>query len=193
MRRGFRSALLTSPLDLAGPFPCKLPLVPGHEGAGEIVALGTHTQTALRIGSRVGIKALGSSCLQCDYCRAGKEILCAHSKNTGYGVDGTFQQYAVSWVSHLTPIPDGVPLEVAAPVLCAGVTVYAAFKGANVKPGDYVLIAGAGGERYDSQGCGLSAKLTTTLLPCSPRRRARAPGRPVRACDEPPRDRCRHW
>ncbi len=51
----------------------------------------------------------------------------------------------MSWVSHLTPIPDGVPLEVAAPVLCAGVTVYAALRTANVKPGDYVLIAGAGG------------------------------------------------
>ena len=131
---------------MTGPFPCKLPLVGGHEGAGVIVALGAHTQTSLSVGDRVGIKALGSSCLQCDYCRAGQEILCGHTKNTGYSVDGTFQQFAVSWVSHLTPVPDNVPLEVAAPVLCAGVTVYKALKNANVKPGDYVLIAGAGGE-----------------------------------------------
>lgn len=61
-------------------------------------------------------------------------------------VDGTFQEYAVTAASHLTEIPEGVPLEVAAPVLCAGVTVYRAIKNANVKPGDYIVIAGAGGK-----------------------------------------------
>ncbi|KAI5474696.1 alcohol dehydrogenase [Pseudohyphozyma bogoriensis] len=123
----------------------KLPLVGGHEGAGEVVAIADSTTTELKIGDKVGIKWLATSCLNCEVCREGQEATCAHAQTSGYSVDGSFQQYAVSYVNHLTPIPDGLDLIQAAPILCAGVTVWKALKQSNTKPGDYVLIAGAGG------------------------------------------------
>ena len=132
-------------LIFTGPVPPKCPLVGGHEGAGRIVAIGDHSSTDLKVGDAVGIKWLATSCLQCEVCREGQEATCAHALTSGYSNDGSFQQYAVSFTNHLTPIPDGIPLEVAAPILCAGVTVYKALKQSNTKAGDYIVIAGAGG------------------------------------------------
>ncbi|KAN0061220.1 alcohol dehydrogenase [Thecaphora frezii] len=123
----------------------KLPLVGGHEGAGVVVALGDGADEYVRIGDRVGIKWLADSCLACDMCRRGFEPNCAHAQCSGFTVDGTFQQYAVSFARHLTPIPKQLPLDEAAPILCAGVTVYRALKEAGLTPGQYVAIPGAGG------------------------------------------------
>ncbi|CAE6526402.1 unnamed protein product [Rhizoctonia solani] len=106
------------------------PLVGGHEGAGFIVAIGPGTQSPVKIGQAVGVKWIGSTCLSCEACNR---------------VDGTFQQYVVSYAAHVTPIPESVPLHLAAPILCAGVTVYKAIKQANTFPGDIVVIPGAGG------------------------------------------------
>lgn len=122
-----------------------MPLVPGHEGCGRIVAIGDNSATNLKVGDAVGLKWLATSCLQCELCREGQHATCEHAQTHGCSVDGTLQQFAVSFTNHLTPIPDGVPFELAAPVLCAGLTVYKALKMSNTKPGDYVVIAGAGG------------------------------------------------
>ncbi|KAM0753868.1 putative ADH1-alcohol dehydrogenase I [Meredithblackwellia eburnea MCA 4105] len=132
---------------LKGDWPAspKLPLVGGHEGAGHIVAIADNTSTTLKVGDAVGIKWLADSCLDCEVCREGQEATCAQARTSGYSDDGSFQQYAVSFVRHLTPIPDGLDLAQAAPILCAGVTVWKAIKQSNTKPGDYILIAGAGG------------------------------------------------
>ncbi|GAA6024387.1 hypothetical protein JCM10207_003307 [Rhodosporidiobolus poonsookiae] len=122
-----------------------LPLVGGHEGAGYIVAIAQGTTTTLKVGDAVGIKWLADSCLDCENCRGGQEATCALAENSGYSKDGSFQQYAVSYTRHLTPIPDGLDLAVAAPILCAGVTVWKAIKQSYTKPGDYIVISGAGG------------------------------------------------
>ncbi|GAA5965304.1 hypothetical protein JCM8115_002248 [Rhodotorula mucilaginosa] len=127
------------------PAPCKNPLVGGHEGAGYVVAIGNGTNTTVKVGDAVGIKWLADSCLNCENCRMGSEATCALAQCHGYTVDGSFQRYAVSYAKHVTPIPEGLPLEVAAPVLCAGVTVWKAIKEANCKPGDWLVISGAGG------------------------------------------------
>ncbi|GAA5977942.1 hypothetical protein JCM10908_004171 [Rhodotorula pacifica] len=127
------------------PMPSKKPLVGGHEGAGHIVAIANGTNTTFKVGDAVGIKWLADSCLNCENCRMGAEATCSLAQCHGYTVDGSFQQYAVSFARHLTPIPDGLSLEVAAPVLCAGVTVWKAIKEANCKPGDWIIISGAGG------------------------------------------------
>ncbi|EUC57367.1 alcohol dehydrogenase [Rhizoctonia solani AG-3 Rhs1AP] len=135
------------------------PLIGGHEGAGFIVAIGPGTQTPVKIGQAVGIKWLGSSCLSCEACtRGGKEQLCSRAVQTGLTFDGTFQQYAVSYAAHVMPIPESVPLHLAAPILCAGVTVYKAIKQADTMPGDIVVISGAGGHlaiQYALNGFGL--------------------------------------
>jgi len=126
------------------PVDNKLPLIGGHEGAGYIVALNDET-TDLKVGDNVGIKWIAHSCNKCEFCRQGYEPLCKQAQCSGYTVDGSFQQFAVSYTSQLTKIPDGLPLDDAAPILCAGVTVYKAIKEANVRPGEWLVIPGAGG------------------------------------------------
>ncbi|CCO37504.1 alcohol dehydrogenase [Rhizoctonia solani AG-1 IB] len=122
------------------------PLVGGHEGAGFIVAIGAGTQSPVKVGQAVGVKWIGSTCLSCEACTRGKkEYLCANLVKTGMTSDGTFQQYVVSYAAHVIPIPASVPLHLAAPILCAGVTVYKAIKHADTSPGDIVVIPGAGG------------------------------------------------
>ncbi|KAF8753859.1 Zinc-binding dehydrogenase [Rhizoctonia solani] len=111
--------------------PSKLPLVGGHEGAGFVVAVGKGTSAPIKVGQAVGIKWLATSCLSCEACAR----------------DGSFQQYAVSYAAHVTPIPECMPiaLDLAAPILCAGVTVFKAIKQAGTQPGDIIVISGAGG------------------------------------------------
>jgi len=127
------------------PLKNKLPLIGGHEGAGVIVALGPGTQTDLKIGSRVGIKWIAHSCNQCSFCRQGYEPLCKSAECSGFSVDGSFQQYAVSFTSQLTPIPDDLSFQDAAPILCAGVTVYKSLLESNARAGEWVALPGAGG------------------------------------------------
>ncbi|KIK24440.1 hypothetical protein PISMIDRAFT_67976, partial [Pisolithus microcarpus 441] len=105
------------------------PLIGGHEGVGTIVAIGTHTENSpVQVGQRVGIKWLAYSCLNCEQCRTGLEQCCPQARNSGLTVDGTFAQYVVSWVQHVTPIPESLDSQAAASVLCAGLTVYRALK-----------------------------------------------------------------
>ncbi|KAK4140677.1 chaperonin 10-like protein [Dichotomopilus funicola] len=136
------------------PIPAPLPLVGGHEGVGTIVAKGDlvgTNDTGLRIGARAGVKWLNSSCLACAFCLAGDEPLCPRAQFSGYTVPGTFQQYTLAKAAHVTRIPDddaeGRKLDLAAlaPVLCAGVTVYKALKESGARPGQWVVVVGAGG------------------------------------------------
>ncbi|KAI0078291.1 GroES-like protein [Panus rudis PR-1116 ss-1] len=128
------------------PIPAKTPLIGGHEGVGHVVAIGQHTQNSpVKLGDRVGIKWLAYSCLDCEACRKGNEQVCEKGKYSGFSVDGTFSQYVVSYVSHVTPIPDGLASEEAASILCAGITVYRAIKYSNTHIGDWIALPGAGG------------------------------------------------
>ncbi|KAI0052104.1 GroES-like protein [Auriscalpium vulgare] len=128
------------------PVKPKRPLIGGHEGVGEIVAIGEHTsQSPVKVGDRVGIKWLADSCLDCETCRKGLEQSCLNAKLSGYTVDGTFAQYVVSYVKHVTPIPDALESTEAASILCAGVTVYRALKYSQTTIGDWVVLPGAGG------------------------------------------------
>jgi propanol-preferring alcohol dehydrogenase len=126
------------------PLPVKMPLVGGHEGAGIVVAKGELVQE-FEIGDRAGLKWLNGSCGECEFCRQADDPLCANAALSGYTVDGTFQQYALGKASHASKIPENVPLDAAAPVLCAGITVYKGLKEAGVRPGQTVAIVGAGG------------------------------------------------
>ncbi|KDQ07027.1 hypothetical protein BOTBODRAFT_149416 [Botryobasidium botryosum FD-172 SS1] len=127
------------------PLENKLPLIGGHEGAGIVVAIGEHSDTDLKIGDKVGIKWIADCCLKCEMCRKGYEPACSKAQCSGFNVDGSFQQYAVSYTRQLSRIPDGLPLEDAAPILCAGVTVYKALKESGCQAGDTIAIPGAGG------------------------------------------------
>lgn len=126
------------------PVKPKLPLVPGHEGVGEIVKLGSEIHH-LSLGDRVGIPWLYSACGQCDYCLEGKETLCMSQQNAGYSVDGSYAEFCLANGEYVVKIPDEVSYVEAAPLFCAGVTTYKALKVADVKPGQWVAIVGAGG------------------------------------------------
>jgi propanol-preferring alcohol dehydrogenase len=131
-----------------GDWPIKpmTPLIGGHEGVGEVIAIGKDTiDSPIRMGQRVGVKWIASSCLNCEQCKKGHEQNCEKAKLSGYTVDGTFSQYLVSWVNSVTPIPDGLESHAAASILCAGVTVYRALKYSETNPSDWVVIPGAGG------------------------------------------------
>jgi len=97
----------------------KLPLIPGHQIVGEVVAAGPGT-TAFAGGERVGVPWLGWSCGQCRFCRSGRENLCEFARFTGYNIDGGFAEYCVADERFCFPIPDGYPDLQAAPLLCAG-------------------------------------------------------------------------
>jgi propanol-preferring alcohol dehydrogenase len=128
------------------PLKAKTPLIGGHEGVGEVVAIGANTtHSPINIGDRVGIKWLADSCLNCENCRKGREQNCSDAKLSGFNVDGTFSQYVVSYIHHVTPIPDGMDSADAAPILCAGVTVYRAIKYCDAHIGDWIVLPGAGG------------------------------------------------
>ena len=126
------------------PVKPKLPFIPGHEAAGYVAAVGSDV-TFLKEGDRVGVPWLHSACGLCEYCLTGWETLCQQQQNTGYSVDGGFAEYVLAPAAYVGHIPDGLDFTEAAPILCAGVTTYKGLKETDTKPGDWVVIVGAGG------------------------------------------------
>jgi propanol-preferring alcohol dehydrogenase len=101
----------------------KLPLVPGHQIVGTVVAAGAGAER-YQVGARVGVPWLGWTCGACRYCRSGRENLCDRARFTGYDIDGGYAEHAVADERFAFPIPAGYPDEQAAPLLCAGLIGY---------------------------------------------------------------------
>jgi len=120
------------------------PFIPGHEGIGEVIALGEGV-TNLHVGQLVGNAWLFSACGECEFCTTGWETLCEKQQNSGYSVDGSFGEYMLVDAVYAALIPDGVDPVEAAPILCAGVTVYKGLKMTEARPGQWVVISGIGG------------------------------------------------
>jgi propanol-preferring alcohol dehydrogenase len=120
------------------------PFIPGHEGVGRIVELGTGV-TEVTLGQRVAIPWLGYACGTCDYCVSGWETLCESQQNTGYAIDGGFGQFATAYGRYVVAVPDGIDSIEAAPLTCAGVTTYKAIKVAGTRSSDLVAVFGVGG------------------------------------------------
>ncbi|EEP82902.1 alcohol dehydrogenase II [Uncinocarpus reesii 1704] len=128
------------------PYPTPAGQVGGHEGVGKVVKLGPGAESVgIKIGDRVGIKWISSVCGTCLPCYESADACCIKSKVSGYFTPGTFQQYVLGPANYVTPIPDSLPSDAAAPMLCAGVTVYSALKRSRARPGNWVVISGAGG------------------------------------------------
>jgi propanol-preferring alcohol dehydrogenase len=131
--------------DLAGfRAATKAHLVPGHEVIGRVVARGAAVEH-LALGDRVGVAWLHQSCGVCEQCREGNENLCRKQVVTGMMVDGGYAEFMRAKASHALPIPDALSSAEAAPLFCAGVTVYRALKNAEVGPGQRVAVFGIGG------------------------------------------------
>lgn len=129
-----------------GDWPVKpsLPFIPGHEGVGHVAAVGTNVKS-VKEGDRVGVPWLHSACGHCRYCLTGWETLCMEQQNTGYSVNGGFAEYALADPEYVGQLPNALAFAPAAPILCAGVTVYKGLKETDTKPGDTVVISGIGG------------------------------------------------
>ena len=124
--------------------PSHLPVVPGHEVVGVVKQTGSGVKR-IKIGDRVGIQPLFSSCLHCEYCTVGRENLCESSEITGESVQGGFAEYIVGIEQFVTPIPDNLDSEHAAPLFCPGITAYKAVKASEPAIGRTVGIFGIGG------------------------------------------------
>ncbi len=112
----------------------KLPLIPGHEIVGRVVQMGERAQS-FRIGDRVGVPWLGSTCGQCSFCQNGKENLCDKPGFTGYTLDGGYAEYAVADKRYCFHLPENYSDTAAAPLLCAGLIGYRSYRmaGENLK------------------------------------------------------------
>jgi len=120
------------------------PFIPGHEGVGYVAAVGEGVKR-VKEGDRVGVPWLHSACGYCPYCRTGWETLCGSQTNTGYSVNGSFAGYGLADPEFVGRLPAGLDFGPAAPVLCAGVTVYKGLKETEVRPGEWVIVSGIGG------------------------------------------------
>jgi len=122
----------------------KIPLIPGHEVAGRVAEVGSGERD-LKVGDRVGVPWIYWTCGKCEFCLEGYENLCSRQKITGCTVDGGYAEFIKAPATHATRIPDAVSSIQAAPLFCAGVTVYRALKQAEIVPGQRVGIFGVGG------------------------------------------------
>ena len=111
----------------------KLPLVPGHEIVGRVVAVGGGVAQP-RVGERVGVPWLGWTCGECAYCRSGRENLCDRARFTGYQIDGGYGEYATADARFCFPLDACFGDVEAAPLLCAGLIGYRALRLAGDAP-----------------------------------------------------------
>jgi propanol-preferring alcohol dehydrogenase len=120
------------------------PRAPGHEVAGEVDAVGDGAST-WSVGDRVGVGWFGGCDFTCEPCRRGDFISCENGKVSGISYDGGYAEYMVAPAEALARIPDGLSYVDAAPLLCAGITMFNALRESVARPGDVVAILGIGG------------------------------------------------
>ncbi|MDF6017249.1 NAD(P)-dependent alcohol dehydrogenase [Streptomyces sp. JH34] len=128
------------------------PMVPGHEIAGVVTETGSGV-TKFAVGDRVGVGCMVDSCRECDNCKAGLEQYCAKGNTGTYNAldkngDPTYGGYSTHIVvdeKYTLRIPDGLALDEAAPLLCAGITTYSPLRHWNAGPGKKVAVVGMGG------------------------------------------------
>lgn len=108
----------------------KLPLIPGHEIVGNVIACGESVK-GLQEGDRVGVPWLGYTCGKCDYCRNGNENLCDKARFTGYEIDGGYAEYTVANHHFVFPLNNSMSDIEIAPLLCAGLIGYRSYKMTN--------------------------------------------------------------
>jgi len=128
------------------------PMVPGHEIAGVVAAVGSAV-TKYQVGDRVGVGCMVDSCGECEYCQAGTEQFCRKGNvqtynGVGYDGENTYGGYSQQIVvkdAFVCRIPEGIDLDVAAPLLCAGITTYSPLRRWGAGPGKKVAVVGLGG------------------------------------------------
>ena len=129
-----------------GDWPAKptLPFIPGHEGIGIVCAMGAGV-TAVKEGDRVGVPWLFSACGHCEYCLSAWETVCGSAEFGGYTKNGGFAEYILADPDYVARVPAGLAAKAAAPIICAGITTYKGIKVTEARPGEWLVVSGAGG------------------------------------------------
>jgi alcohol dehydrogenase len=126
-----------------GALGVEFPHTIGHEPAGEIVTLGEGVTTR-KVGDRVGVPWLQSTCGRCEWCQRGKSFFCPNHIATGINIAGSHAEYMVAYANATQLIPNGLSYDQAAPIFCAGYTVYSGLRFADPKPHERVAVVGIG-------------------------------------------------
>jgi alcohol dehydrogenase, propanol-preferring len=124
--------------------PAMTPIIPGHEVTGVVEAVGDGVELP-RVGDRVGVQPLWSTCGVCSYCMSGVDELCQSKQITGESVDGGYAELMVAKAAHAYVLPDELDIVEAAPLFCPGITAYGAVAKARLSPAKTVAVFGVGG------------------------------------------------
>src|ERR1700675_3357457 len=151
----------------------KTPLILGHEIAGSVVEKGASVND-LEVGDRVGVPWVHWTCGECEFCREGNENLCVKQQITGVTVDGGYAEFVKAPASHAVKIPEGLSYTDAAPLFCAGVTVYRALRQAKIQPGQRLAVFGVGGLGHLAVQIGLGLGAIVTAIDVSDEKLAHA-------------------
>ena len=116
----------------------------GHEGIGIVKEIAPDVKS-LKVGDRVSVAWFFEGCGACEYCTTGRETLCRTVKNAGYSVDGGMAEQCIVTADYAVKVPEGLDPAQASSITCAGVTTYKAIKEAQLQPGQWTVIFGAGG------------------------------------------------
>ncbi|XP_034675206.1 probable cinnamyl alcohol dehydrogenase 6 [Vitis riparia] len=152
------------------------PVVPGHEITGVITKIGSNVR-GFKVGDRVGVGCLAASCLECEFCKSSQENYCDQTQFTYNGIfwDGSityggYSKFLVADHRYVVHIPDNLPLDAAAPLLCAGITVYSPMKDNKMleSPGKKLGIIGLGGLGHIAVKFGKAFGLHVTIISTSP-------------------------
>jgi alcohol dehydrogenase len=127
-----------------GLFPLQFPHVLGHEPVGEIVEIGAGV-TSRQVGDRVGVGWHQKGCGRCEWCLRGKKERCPNAIATGIGLQGSHAEYMLAFADATMLIPDKLDYELAAPIFCAGYTVWSGLRSADPKPHERIAVVGIGG------------------------------------------------
>jgi alcohol dehydrogenase, propanol-preferring len=127
--------------------PPQIPLTPGHQVVGEVVAIGTEVKGWI-LGERAGIPWLHHACKTCSYCLRGEENLCLSAKFTGFHVDGGYSEFILAEADYALKIPHGMANEQVAPLLCAGIVGYRSLHKSDLQPGERLGLVGFGASAH---------------------------------------------
>jgi alcohol dehydrogenase len=127
-----------------GIIPTQFPRVLGHEPVGEIVEVGPGV-TSRKVGQRVGVGWVQKGDGTCEWCLRGKKELCQNAISTGIVLQGSHAEYMLAYADATMPLPDSISYEQAAPIFCAGYTVWSGLRLADPKPHERIAVVGIGG------------------------------------------------
>jgi len=127
-----------------GHIPGAFPRILGHEPVGEVVAVGTGVASR-KVGDRVGVPWVQATCGRCEWCARGRKNFCAEQKSTGMDLQGGHAEFMPMYADATFLIPEGVSYEQAAPIFCAGYTVWSGLRWARPQPHERIAVLGIGG------------------------------------------------